>query len=72
MWELAPLPKGYKAIGVKWVYKVKKNAKGEIEKHKVRLVAKGINQKTGIDYDKVFDHVTQLETIRLIILFNRS
>ncbi|GKE66254.1 retrovirus-related pol polyprotein from transposon TNT 1-94, partial [Tanacetum coccineum] len=30
-WELTTLPKGQKAIGVKWVYKAKKNAKGEME-----------------------------------------
>ncbi|KAK6160335.1 hypothetical protein DH2020_003716 [Rehmannia glutinosa] len=41
-WELAQLPKGHKAIGVKWVYKVKKNAKGEVERYKARLVAKVI------------------------------
>ena len=27
-WELATLPKGHQEIGVKWVYKAKKNAKG--------------------------------------------
>nr|GEV80828.1 retrovirus-related Pol polyprotein from transposon TNT 1-94 [Tanacetum cinerariifolium] len=29
-WELTNLPKGQKAIGVKWVYKAKKNAKGKV------------------------------------------
>ena len=66
-WELVFLPKGHKAIGVKWVYKTKKNAKGEIERYKERLVAKGYSQKTGIDYDKVFSSVARLKTIRLII-----
>ena len=46
---------------------VKKNAKREIEKHKVRLVAKGYSQKAGIDYDEVFASVARLETIQLII-----
>ena len=40
-WELASLPKGNKAIGVKWVYKEKKNAKGEVKRCKARLVVKG-------------------------------
>nr|GEY02107.1 retrovirus-related Pol polyprotein from transposon TNT 1-94 [Tanacetum cinerariifolium] len=30
-WELTTLLKGQKAIGVKWVYKAKKKAKGEVE-----------------------------------------
>lgn len=38
-WELAIFPKGQKKIGVKWVHKIKRNAKGEIKRHKARLVA---------------------------------
>nr|GEW30773.1 retrovirus-related Pol polyprotein from transposon TNT 1-94 [Tanacetum cinerariifolium] len=56
-----------KAIGFKWVYKAKKNAKGEVKKYKARLVAKGYKQKHGIDYEEVFALVARLETIRMII-----
>ncbi|KAH9672047.1 hypothetical protein KPL70_017573 [Citrus sinensis] len=66
-WELTTLLKGHKAIGVKWVYKTKRNVRGEIERHKAKLVAKGYSQKVGIDYDGVFTLVARLETIRLII-----
>ena len=65
--ELVSLPKGRKAIGVKWVYKTKKNAKGEIERYKARLVVKGYSQKARFDYDEVFALVAHLETIRLIL-----
>ena len=65
-WKLVSLPKGHKAIGVKWVYKTKKNAKGEIEIYKTRIVAKGYSQKVGIDYDEVFTPIARLGTIRLI------
>lgn len=30
-WELTTLPKGHKAIGVKWVYKTKTNQEGRVE-----------------------------------------
>ena len=43
-WELVDLPKGKEVIGVKWVYKTKRNAEGKIERHKARLVFKGYNQ----------------------------
>lgn len=32
-WELATLPRGQKEIGVKWVYKAKKNAKSDVERY---------------------------------------
>jgi len=40
-WELATLPPGHKPIGLKWVFKLKRNSEGEVVKHKARLVAKG-------------------------------
>ncbi|GJR08472.1 retrovirus-related pol polyprotein from transposon TNT 1-94 [Tanacetum coccineum] len=66
-WELTTLLKGQKAIGVKWVYKAKKNAKGKVEKYKARLLAKGDKLKHGIDYKEVIALVALLETIRMII-----
>jgi len=66
-WELATLPSGHQAIGVKWVYKVKKNANGEVERYKARLVAKGYKQKHGVDYEEVFAPVARLETILLLV-----
>ncbi|KAM1937502.1 hypothetical protein FF1_015220 [Malus domestica] len=51
-WEIANLPKGHKAIGVKWVYKTKKNANEEVERYKARLVANGYSQRARIDYDE--------------------
>ncbi|TYK12007.1 copia protein [Cucumis melo var. makuwa] len=66
-WELSTLPNGKKAVGVKWVFKIKRNEKGEVERYKARLVAKGYSQRKGIDYDEVFAPVARLETIRLLI-----
>jgi hypothetical protein len=43
-WRLTTLPPGHRAIGLKWVYKVKKDAQGAVLKHKARLVAKGYVQ----------------------------
>ena len=38
-WELIDPPLGCRPIGLKWVYKVKRNERGAIVKHKARLVA---------------------------------
>ena len=53
-WDLVPLPEGKKAIGCKWVYKVKHNSDGSINGYKARLVAKGYAQTYGIDYEETF------------------
>ena len=54
-WKLVSLPKGHKAIAVKWVYKIKKNAKGEIEIYKTRIVAKGYSQKRQTKFIYLFN-----------------
>ena len=41
-WELVEKPKHRKVIGVKWVFRTKLNADGSINKHKARLVVKGM------------------------------
>ena len=66
-WELVELPKNKKAIGVKWVYKVKVNPKGEVVRYKARLVARGFLQRQGIDYEEVFAPVARLETVRVVV-----
>jgi hypothetical protein len=52
---------------LKWVYKLKWNAEGEIVNHKARLVAKGYVQRQGIDFEEVFAPVARLDTVRLIL-----
>jgi DNA polymerase zeta len=64
---LVSRPDKKKSIGVKWIYKEKKNAKEKVERYKARLVEKCYSQKHEIDYEKVFVHFAKLETIRLII-----
>ena len=54
-------------IGVKWGYKKKLNEKGEIDKHKARLVARGFSQQCGIDYGETFSPVARLDTIRFVL-----
>ncbi|CAA7041401.1 unnamed protein product [Microthlaspi erraticum] len=66
-WTLVDLPRGAKPIGLKWVFKLKRNSDGSINKHKARLVAKGYVQRYGIDFEKVFAPVARIETIRLLI-----
>ena len=54
VWDLVELPKNRKAVGSKWVFKLKVGADGSVEQHKARLVAQGFSQKFGADYDETF------------------
>jgi hypothetical protein len=49
VWDLVEIPDGVKPIGCKWVYKVKRDSKGNVDKFKARLVAKGYTQVEGKD-----------------------
>ena len=50
VWELVELPKDYKPIRCKRVYKIKRDSNGQVEMYKARFVAKGYSQREGIDF----------------------
>jgi hypothetical protein len=66
-WEVQELPPGAKAIGCKWVFKIKRDAKGNIERYKARLVAKGFTQREHIDFEEVYAPVSQYSTLRAFL-----
>jgi hypothetical protein len=65
-WELAHLPRGHSAIILKWVFKLKRDETGVIVKHKARLVARGLVQREGIDFDDTFAPVARMKSVRLL------
>jgi hypothetical protein len=71
-WCLADLPSGRRAIGLKWMFKVKRDVDGNLVKHKARLVVKGYAQRSGIDYDEVFAPVARLDYVQLLIALATS
>lgn len=66
-WELVEKPEDKEVIGLKWVYKVKYNEDGSIQKYKARLVAKGYSQQPGIDFNETYAPVVRMETIRSVL-----
>ena len=56
-WELVPPPEDANIVGSKWVFKIKHDANGDVDRYKARLVAQGVSKTHGIDYEEVFSPV---------------
>jgi hypothetical protein len=67
VWDLEEILKGGKTIGCKWVYKTKCDSKGNIERFRARLVAKGFTQREDIDYSETFSPVSCKDSLRIIM-----
>ena len=66
-WDLVELPEGRTAVGCKWVFKVKYNGEGKVERFKSRLVAKGYSQRQGLDFEETFSPVVRFSSIRTLL-----
>ncbi|KAG8842419.1 hypothetical protein FRB96_005428 [Tulasnella sp. 330] len=58
------LPPGRRPITCKWVFKIKRDQDGNINKYKAWLVARGFTQIEGIDFQDTYTPVVKFATLR--------
>lgn len=68
-WSLIPNSPSQNVVGCKWVFKLKCNSDGSINKYKARLVAKGFHQQYEIDFEETFNPIIKPPTLRIILPF---
>lgn len=56
-----------KVVRCKWVFAVKRNVDGSVNRFKARLVAKGFTQSYDIDYKETFVPVKTHNFIRVLL-----
>ncbi|UYV75490.1 hypothetical protein LAZ67_13000394 [Cordylochernes scorpioides] len=65
-WTLSDLPLGKRPISSRWVFKIKTNSKGDVERFKARLVARGFSQKRNVDFFETYSPAINFSVIRMI------
>jgi hypothetical protein len=63
---MAPLPLDRKALGSKWVFIVKRDEQGNVERYKEQLVVQGFGQQFGFVYDEMYAPVIRIDNVRLL------
>lgn len=72
IWEMTPLPAGRKAIGSRWVFKVKHNPDVSVERYRARVVAQGYSQKPEVDYKETFAPVARNDSLRTTLALSAA
>ena len=67
VWDIVPKLENKSVVSSKWIYNIKHDANGSIEKYKAIFVARGFSQKEGINYEETFSPVERYTFIITIM-----
>lgn len=65
--HIIPCSSNQKVIGTKWIFRIKYDVDGKVQKYKARLVAKGFLQARGIDRYKNYSPVIKAPILRTVL-----
>lgn len=66
-WSVVDRPTSQNTITAKWDFELKQDHHGKIERFKARLVARGFQQKAGIDLKDTFAAVATIEFVKPLL-----
>ncbi|CAL1411607.1 unnamed protein product [Linum trigynum] len=66
-WDLVPPSPTQHVLSCKWLYRIKTKSDNTIDRFRARLVARGFQQRPGIDYGDTFIPVLKPTTLRIIL-----
>ena len=72
VWDVVEEPSDANIVGCRWVFRIKRDANGKIQKYKARLVAQGFTQIYGLDFLDTFAPFSRLSAIRAVIALAAS
>ena len=67
VWDVIPKPVETKIVASRWVYEVKQNAQGEVERYKAQLVANRFSHIHGQDYYEIVTPLVRYDSRRLLL-----
>ena len=67
VFKLVKLPNGRDVLDNKWVFKIKHNSDGSIQRYKARSVARGFSQQPDVDFTETYSPVTRLISVRAML-----
>lgn len=71
-WNIIPCPAGVKLLECNWIYTIKLQAYGTINRYKTRLVALRNRSEYGFDYEETFAPMANMTTVCTILAITTS
>jgi histone deacetylase 1/2 len=65
-WDLVPCLSSYNVVTGKWIWTIKRQVDGTLERYKTTWVLRGFSQRPAVDYDETFSPVVKPTIVRMV------